>query len=405
MVTDLYLDTARFGLTVPSARQAHADFLRLCAEEGASRCVDEFLRGGSEAWPAQMRLRYPGLAAWRGLACLEESLRSFAGAPPGTPVLLANRSAQLMKLAARALFRRCRSVLYTDLEWPGYLAILEAECRRSRGRLVCFPARDAVLRQGLDVVEFVRSVAIRFRREECEGLFLSAVSFEGIQLPVAEIVAAVRHARPPRFIVVDGAQALAHLPPGLPACDVYLAGCHKWLAAGQPLGLAFHPRRSSHEFLRAVAAKMIARRDLDDPLLLFTGQIDADRLEPFTETVNLAGLFSCAAAVAAELRSADAPPCPLQSRLANASSLAEMARVGGWDPLLPDPHLRSGILLLHARKADVRVMPAKELRAGFQRQGLAVTTYPDGLARVSMPVRPWRGTELTRLYSALRSCA
>src|SRR5207245_1517156 len=120
-----------------------------------------------------------------------------ARAPAGTPVLLANRSAQFMKLAARALFRRCQSVLHTDLEWPGYLAILEAECRRTRGRLVCCPVRDACLRQGLEVAEFVRSIATRYRCEQCEGIFLSAVSFEGIRLPVAAIVAALSQVRPP----------------------------------------------------------------------------------------------------------------------------------------------------------------------------------------------------------------
>ena len=29
-------------------------------------------------------------------------------------------------------------------------------------------------------------------------------------------------------VVVDGAQALAHAPGDLPACDIYVAGCHKW---------------------------------------------------------------------------------------------------------------------------------------------------------------------------------
>jgi hypothetical protein len=405
MATDLYLDTARFGLTAPRARQAHADFLRLGAEEGGSFRVDAFLRRGADAWPAQMRSHYPGLADWHGLAGLKESLGAFAGCAAGTPVLLANRSAQLMKLAARALFRRCRSVLHTDLEWPGYLAILEEERRGSRGRLVCLPARDAVLRHRLEEAEFVRTVAVAYRRQACEGLFLSAVSFEGIRLPVAEIVAALRHACPPRFVVVDGAQALAHLPPGLPACDVYLAGCHKWLGAGQPLGLAFHPRPGSHGFLQAVADRMIARRDLDDPLLLFTSQLATDRLEHFGETVSLAGLFACAAAVAAELASPDGAFRPLPLRLANAGSLAEVAQGSGWDPLLPGAHLRSGILLLRARRPAVRATPAEELRAGFQRHGVAVTTYTDGLARLSLPARPWKPRELDRLRSTLQSLA
>lgn len=153
MPTDLYLDTARFGLMASSAQKADADFARLCGEEGGSAHIDEFLRGGAEAWPSGLRDRYTGLAGWQGVSRLKEALGRLAGATAGTPVLLASRSAQLMKLAAAALFRRCGSVLHTDLEWPGYLAILDAECRRAQGRLVCFAARDACLRRGLVAAE------------------------------------------------------------------------------------------------------------------------------------------------------------------------------------------------------------------------------------------------------------
>ncbi|HYT87565.1 MAG TPA: aminotransferase class V-fold PLP-dependent enzyme [Gemmataceae bacterium] len=405
MPTDLYLDTARFGLVVPAAQGAQVDFARLCGKEGGSAHIDEFLREGTEAWPASMRGCYSGLAAWRGVAQLKESLGHLAGAPARTPVLLANRSAELMKLAARALFRRCGSVLCTDLEWPGYLAILDAERRRGEGCLVCFAAREACFRQGLQATEFVRSVASRYRREQCEGLFLSAVSFEGVRLPVAQIVASLSDVRPPRFVVVDGAQALAHVPGDLPACDVYLAGCHKWLGAGHPLGLAFHPRPSSQEYLRNLANEMVINGDLEDPLLLFAAQLENHRLEPFSETVSFAGLFSCAAAAAANLADPLVPATRLQSRLANADAVAEAARPSGWEPLLPDTPFRSGILLLQGRAPGVRAAPAEEVRAGFQRHGVAVTTYPEGVARVSLPPRPWEGRELDQLRSTLRSCA
>src|SRR5262249_42673422 len=103
MPTELYLDTARFGLMVPAARRASSDFARLCGAEGGSAHLDEFLRDGAKAWPVGMRARYPALAAWHGVGPLKESLGQLAGTPTGTPVLLANRSAQLMQLAARAL--------------------------------------------------------------------------------------------------------------------------------------------------------------------------------------------------------------------------------------------------------------------------------------------------------------
>ena len=404
MPTDLYLDTARFGLMVPAAQRAQVDFARVCGEEGGSAHIDELLRGGSEAWPARMRQRYPGLADWHGTPRLKELLARLAGAPPRTPVLLANRSAALMKLAARALFRRCGSVLHTDLEWPGFLAILDAERRRARGRLVVFPAREACLRRCLPAAEFVRALATWYRREQCEGLFLSAVSFEGVRLPIAEVIASLSNVRPPRFIVVDGAQALAHVPGDIPACDVYLAGCHKWLAAGHPMGMAFHPRQNSQDFLRTLADEMVADGELDDPLLLFTAQLENRCLKPFSETVSLAGLFSCAAA-AADLADPLGPAACFPARLENAELLAEAARPSGWEPVIPDAPLRSGILLLQGRDPLVQAAPAEELRAAFQQHGVAVTTYPAGIARISLPHRPWKGTELDRLRSVLQTCA
>jgi hypothetical protein len=403
MLTDLYLDTARFGLMVPAAQRSQVDFARVCGDEGGSAHLDELLRGGSEAWPASLRQRYPGLAGWHGTRRLKEQVARLAGAPPGTTVMLANRSAELMKLAARALFRRCGSVLHTDLEWPGFLAILDAERRRSRGRLVLFSAREACLHRGLPAAEFVRALVTRYRREQCEGLFLSAVSFEGIRLPIAEIVASLSAMRPPRFVVVDGSQALAHVPGEFPACDVYLAGCHKWLAAGHPMGLAFFARRNSRDFLRTVGDEMVADGDLDDPLLLFTSQLESRRLDAFSETVSVAGLFSCAAA--ADSTAPLALDACFRARVANADVLAEAARPSGWEPLLPDAPFRSGILLLQGRDSQVQAAPAEALRASFQQHGVAVTTYPAGVARFSLPARPWMGKELDRLRSVLQSCA
>jgi hypothetical protein len=388
-----------------SARSADADFVRLCGEEGGSVHIDELLQGGADSWPSGMRRRYGGLAGWQGVGRLKESLGRLAGAPAGTPVLLAGRSAQLMKLAAAALFRRCGSVLHTDLEWPGYLAVLDAECRRARGRLVCVPARDAALREGLGTADFVRTLAARYRREQCEGLFLSAVSFDGIRLPVTEVVALLSHVRPPLFVVVDGAQALAHLPADLPPCDVYLAGCHKWLGAGHPLGLAVQPRPGSRSFIGRLADKMIAAGILDDPLLGFTGQLERSRQHAFGETVDLAGLFSCGGAAADEVACPVTTAERLRSRLVNGDAVAEAARSSGWEPLLPDSRFRSGILLLQGRDRDQRAAPAEELRAGFQRHGVAVTTYPGGLARVSLLSRPWEGRDLDRLRRALRYCS
>ena len=85
---------------------------------------------GAGAWPAAAQERYPGLAGWGGVSALKESLRVLAGSPADLPVLLANRSAQLMKLAARLLFHPCDNVLVTDVGWPPYHDVLAAEAAR-----------------------------------------------------------------------------------------------------------------------------------------------------------------------------------------------------------------------------------------------------------------------------------
>jgi hypothetical protein len=190
----------------PGARAAHLDFARLAGDEGGSLFLERFLRHGTGEWPAAVRDRYPGLAEWHGVSALKASLRSLAGSRPDLPVLLAARSAQLMRLAARLLVRPCRNVLTTDLSWPAYQEILLSQCRRSNQRVTCVPVLDMLLRGRAtedDVVDFIRA---EFVRNGCDGLFLTAVSNLGPRLPVERIVRAVETAGRTWFTVVDGAQ-------------------------------------------------------------------------------------------------------------------------------------------------------------------------------------------------------
>src|SRR5690242_4419726 len=104
----------------PGARRAHLDFARLAGTEGASPFFERFVRYGAADWPVAAKNRYPGLAGWRGLRGLKDSVRALAGSDADLPVLIAGRSAALMKFAADLLCRRCRNVLTTDLGWPAY---------------------------------------------------------------------------------------------------------------------------------------------------------------------------------------------------------------------------------------------------------------------------------------------
>jgi hypothetical protein len=402
MPTELYLDTARFGQTGVRAQEALRDFVRLSGEEGGSQLLVDFVRYGAGGFGE----RYPGLAAWRGVPEFKRSLRSVAGFAPETDVLVAARSSQLMRLAALALFRRCGRVLHTDLEWPGYLAILRAEGDRVSREVVCVPVRDDVFSGALTRDGLVRKLADSFRATDCEGVFLSDVSYDGIRLPVAELLEELRFSRRLRFVAIDGAQALGHIRPTVQdvPCDLYLAGCHKWLSAGQPLGLGFCPRASSRGFLRAALAEMIANGAVDDPLLLVDRELEVGAGEPFGETADLTSLFSAAAAVDAEkslLKHDDA----LADRLANAET-ARAAAVGtGWRALPVDPPLRSGIVLLQAERGRLKAVSPGETRDKFQRQGIALTTYEAGRVRVSAPRLSWQDGDLGKLRSALARCS
>jgi hypothetical protein len=405
MPTELYLDTARLGRMALVARQTAADFARLTSDEGGSACVEELLRRGAAGWPEALRRRYPGLADWQGVARLKCSLRSLAGAPAEADVYLACRSGALMRLAARALFRSCRRVLHTDLEWPGYLALLEAERGRARGVLACTPVRDAAFRDGLPAEGLAALVADHYRRHGCDGLFLSAVSYDGLRFPLPELARALAFARPARFVVIDGAQALGHLPCDLGMADAYLAGGHKWLRSGHPLGVAIVPRPGSRGLLRTIAREMVGAGELDDPLLGLSRQLEGEALEPFGETADPAGLLCGAAAVAAALDGPDPLDGRFRTRVANAEALRAAVRNTGWRPLTPAPPLFSGILLLQAEGKEARSAPPEALRAEFQRRGIALTAYPDGIIRISAPSVPWEDEDLDQVRRALRRCS
>ena len=44
------------------------------------------------------------------------------------------------------------------------------------------------------------------------------------------------------------------------------------------------------------------------------------------------------------------------------------------------------------------------LRARFRRSGIAVTTYPGGTARLSMPREPWTDATVYHVQTVLRRC-
>ena len=405
--TRLYLDTARLGLTSRSAQQAHRDFVRFSGEEGCSLYFDKLLRDGFHAWPSHLQQRFAGLQHWEGIGELKQALRHAAGFSNDENVLIANRSAQLMRLASRLLFRRCRHVLVTDIGWPSYQNILAHEKDHVLdAEIALVPIRSLILYDQATVEDVVERIAFRYRVHDCDGLFLPAVSNDGIRLPIGAILKEIRKIRTPRFVVVDGAQAFCHTPldPGLKNCDIYLAGCHKWLrACNQPMGLAFCPKRRSQNFIQTACQRMLKSSDLDDPLLIFTSQLESNSLERFSETVNLAPMFSCRAALNDWNDENHSIQSTFRIRLENAQRLAEVASNAGWRSLLPDKPLRCGILLLQAEDRLLRAISAADMRLPLQSHGITATTYHCGIIRLAMPNSPLTDSQIAFLQTSLQT--
>ena len=390
----------------PEAQAADHDFARLAGEEGCSLYFEQFLRCGFTALPPSLARQYPGLSFWAGVTAFKNDLKTAICLPRQRRVLVANRSAQLVRLAAKLLCQRCENILVTDMEWPAYIRALATECQRTGRLLTTVPMREAVLRDKICQDEAIDRLLDHYRRHNCDGLFLSAVTYQGVQLPVRQFVQSLQPREKPRFVVVDGAQALNHVPLGLADeyCDLLLAGCHKWLRAYQPLGLAFCCRRSSEKLVATTLSEMQARGEIDDPLLAFTNQLEAQSTESYSETVNLVPMFTAAAAVRRMLYSAKAKREELATQMANADRVADQAAATGWQPLRPTLLMQSGVLLLESRNQDTRQVPTDIIRQHFLTAGIAITVYDGGLLRASLPDWPMTSSDLPRLQSSLSQC-
>ena len=108
------------------------------------------------------------------------------------------------------------------------------------------PSRDEVA----DATAFLKQYTV-FNAEQCDGLFLSDISYLGVALPIEQLLAEVT----PNFGVIDGAQAfhqrrvnLSKLP-----CDLYLTGTQKWFGAFQPLRALFVGRTDNLQTLNQSA--------------------------------------------------------------------------------------------------------------------------------------------------------
>ena len=403
MATRLYLDTARMGQMSPGAQRAQIDFICLAGEEAGFLYFDEFLRSGFQTWPQTLQSRYPALQSWGGIATLKEDLKQLAGATKESRLLIANRTSQLMRFAARLLFGPCRNVLITDLTWLAYQKILIRQARRSGNRLTLVKLRRGILRQRISAGDLIGHLAQAFTANRCDGLFLPYVDNLGICLPVPQLVAELRTRVELRFTVIDGAQAFCHVPfrCDWDFCDFLITGCHKWLRAYNPMGLGFYGSRGSRGYIEKSRERMLSRGRLDDPLVAFSEGIESGRLSAFSETVNLAPLFSCRGAVDDTQRSPFAIMETFTRRQENAQIVAGSIERAGWKMLRPPEPFHSGIVLIQPTDPDQRNTDRATLRRALRQRGVAATSYKAGRVRLSMPDQPWEPAQLDLLRNAL----
>ncbi|MCA9199577.1 MAG: hypothetical protein KDA87_18670 [Planctomycetales bacterium] len=403
MPTRLYLDSARMGLLSERARLAHFDYVRLAATEGCSLYFSQLLEKGFSDWPENIRLSYPALEDWKGVLELDDALKRFVGVTPDCRVLMANRTAQLVKLAVRELCRRCRRVLVSDLTWPSYRRIFEAERSRCHVGVSTVSVRTLVRRGGEGVDDIVGRFVRDYSNMGCDGLFIPAISHEGIRLPVDDICERLNGIRPLKYVVVDGAQALGHVSDqlGLEHCDVFIAGTHKWLQGHLPMGVAFLPNRRSASIARTLG-RLVQDGQLDDPLLLLISELKARSLQRYSETVNLASLFTCRAALTDGQFDPDSVRTKFSGRLANARRFASIAYETNWT-VLPSL-LPTGIVMLQANDRSVRQTNPMALRDYFASHSISVSTYEDGMIRAAMPSTQLTNAQLDAIAWALRWC-
>ena len=388
----LYLDTARLGQTLPAARDAQIDFVRLTAEEPSTLYFEEFLKHGYNAWPNCYQSRFSALKTWGGVRALKQSLHQLAGAPEDSNVLLASRSLSLVQLAARSMFQICGHVLTTDLSWPTYQDAVSRQALAAGAEVTTVPLRDAIFRERWTAGDVAAFLAGLFTENGCDGLFLPAVDHWGVRIPVRAVVEKIRNTSHLQFVLVDAAQAFCQvsIDDSLAVADFVVTGCHKWMRAGQPMGVGFFDRTGTRQSIRETLQESCGNaRDLD-PLLIFTEQLDGGQLTGHSETVNLAPLFSASAAAVEQLRrrnqfSANANDSSLFDNPVGCTMLNLPAELRHWIPIQPHETMRSRITLF-ANQVPVRTSEsAEEARREWLNHRCVVTAYDNGWVRVSPP--------------------
>jgi hypothetical protein len=280
-------------------------------------------------------------------------------------------------------------LINTNKSFPAFLAV---------------PIRKSIVEHAFTAHQITRAIADAFVGNQCEGLFLTAVSSDGIRLPVNEIVEAIEQRGQIRFIAIDGAQEFAHCHSRLRDCrsDLYLFGGHKWLGSHFPLAMALYGRKRSRAFIETTLARQLDRLEIEDPLLRFLSCLrDGSKLP--TDTFNFLPLFATAGALAEPILEPENQTKVFVDRLDNMKELNRVLNGSEWSmEYRPrDSELSTAITML--RNPSFAHLPATRLENHFKQRGITLSGYERGRVRVSMPNGRFNLEDVAKLKFAFGS--
>lgn len=399
-----YMDTARMGQACPAALQVQCACARLAADDPSLYSLP-FLKEGAVVWPVDVQQEFPALQQWQGTTPLKQRFATAWGVTDPNRVFLASQTARLMRIAARIMFRQSTHVLTTDLNWPAWQSLVEEEAQRHGRRVSRVAIVESVLNRGWTAEDIIEHLLRKFREQRCDGLFLPAVSSLGICLPVAPFVQRLKQQLSVRFALIDAAQSFCQMPdPGISGCcDILVTGCHKWLGAHLPMGVAVAGNTLTAEQFRCVIHGPRHSATCDDPLLQLTEQLQMGRVNRYTETVNILPMLSANAALANSKNHRDTMVSEYRQRRLNADLVAECLEETDWHAVRVDDSVRSAILLLRSKVQAMGQIDPDAVQSAFRQQGVALSAYASGLLRLSMPSHQIPPDHLCQLKASIHS--
>ena len=401
---EFYLDTARLGRMCRGARLAEQDFGRLVGRSGSSLYLERFLAHGHRALPTCLSRRVPHLKAWQGMRGFRTGLGQFIEQPPELPTYFFSQSSALIHFAAECLFTKSKRILVTDLAWPPYVDVLRRVAKERNAQLIEVRLRDLVRKDVATQSDVQEYVTLAFQRHECDGVILSDITYDGIRLPVGELLTGFRTLERRPFTILDGAQAFHQRPVSLNElkCDLYLSGTQKWFGAYHPLRQAFVASDVNLQTIAATATAL-GTHSYADPLYRFTRSLETADFASFGETVNLSALIAAGGALRQARREVAAQYNPWQVLRANAHCLTSWVEGCGWHAS-QHSSLESGIVLLRPSR-NTGGHTADALKRQLRLDGIIASAFPNGSLRLSMPRFHLSLSLRSKIFRALENTA